>query len=310
MLDQAVIIRDKTRLEQLIERFNSKAQAKFYIEHAGGDFTSYETEHERFYNAFKTLKNGLLQLLKTKVVFRSFLPTYLFSDNEIVIVFGQDGLVANTAKYVNKQLVIGVNPDSENYDGVLLPFDPLSAIQIVKFVKNGNIRSKQVYLAKATLNDGQELYAFNDFYIGANSHVSSRYKISYNGLSENQSSSGIIVSTKAGATGWLSSIYNMATNVLSHLNKFDSSIEVDSITSDQCDDELVFTVREPFKSVSTQTSIGFGQIMPGEMLTIESKMTDNGVIFSDGIESDFLQFNAGKTVTITIADRVINLVQS
>ena len=38
MIEKIVLVTRKTRLEGLIERFNTRAQAKFYIEHSGGDF--------------------------------------------------------------------------------------------------------------------------------------------------------------------------------------------------------------------------------------------------------------------------------
>ena len=47
-VEYAIIIKNKTRLETLIERFNTKAQAKFYIESLGGDFNDYENENEIF----------------------------------------------------------------------------------------------------------------------------------------------------------------------------------------------------------------------------------------------------------------------
>ena len=39
MYKKLVIVTRKTRLQELVERFNTRSQAKFYIEHAGGDFT-------------------------------------------------------------------------------------------------------------------------------------------------------------------------------------------------------------------------------------------------------------------------------
>ena len=47
-VDYAIIVKNKTRLESLIERFNTKAQAKFYIERLGGNFEDYVTEHSTF----------------------------------------------------------------------------------------------------------------------------------------------------------------------------------------------------------------------------------------------------------------------
>ena len=303
--EKAIIIRDKTRLEQLIERFNSKAQAKFFIERSGGDFELYEKEHARFYNSLKLVEREVEKLLKFKTINRSFLPTYIFSESDVIIVIGQDGLVANTAKYVKALPIVAINPDTDRYDGVLLPHEPKSFLTTLKGVISGEYSVKKVTMAKVELNDGQSLLAFNDFYIGTNSHVSSRYKIKVKGREERQSSSGILVSTGAGSTGWLSSILNMANNINQYFGKDDDKLEV----LGECEDQkLAFVVREPFLSKTSQINIGFGLIEKGEELIIESNMTSKGVIFSDGIESDFLNFNSGSTAKITVAEEIARLV--
>ena len=66
---------------------------------------------------------------------------------------------------------------------------------------------------------------------------------------------------------------------------------------------LVFTVREPFPTRTTGTALLFGRVTAQQPLTIESQMSENGVIFSDGIESDFLDFNSGTRATITLAEK-------
>ena len=66
---------------------------------------------------------------------------------------------------------------------------------------------------------------------------------------------------------------------------------------------LFFTVREPFPSKTTAASLVFGRVTPGQPLVIESQMGENGVIFSDGIEKDFLEFNSGTQAVISLADR-------
>ncbi|WP_298756284.1 sugar kinase [uncultured Psychroserpens sp.] len=303
--ERVIIIRDKTRLELLIERFNSKAQAKFYIERSEGDFEYYEIENNTFYKSLSEIQKTISKHLKFKVINRSFLPTYIFTEKDLVVVIGQDGLVANTAKYVDGLPLIGVNPDSERYDGVLLKHTPNELDAAIKNILKGDFETKQVTMAKAVLNDGQTLLAFNDFYIGADSHVSSRYDIEFKGKKERQSSSGIIVSTGAGSTGWLSSIFNMANNI----NRQKSNREKQQQSLVRWDDEkLVFVVREPFLSKVTQTDIGFGIITKRQTLKIESNMPNKGVIFSDGIESDFLNFNSGTHVEIGIADEKANLI--
>lgn len=122
-VEYAIIIKNKTRLESLIERFNTKAQAKFYIEHSGGDFNEYEKEHEIFHCSLSKVQRNLSTVLKNKIVERSFLPSFIFNEKQVIVTIGQDGLVANTAKYVNQLPIVAVNPDQERFDGVLLPFN-------------------------------------------------------------------------------------------------------------------------------------------------------------------------------------------
>ena len=66
-------------------------------------------------------------------------------------------------------------------------------------------------------------------------------------------------------------------------------------------DQLLFAVREPFQSIRTQTGIIAGIIDHKNPLTIESLMPTSGIIFSDGIEADFLKFNSGAIATIGLA---------
>jgi NAD kinase len=302
-VEYAIIIKSKTRLESLIERFNTQAQAKFYIERLGGNFEDYEKEHEIFQFSLNSLQTQLSGILKNKIIDKTFISSYLFSDKNLIIVIGQDGLVANTAKYSKGVPIIAVNPDKERYDGVLLPFDVSDFGEGVISVIENKYKSKTMRFAEARLNDGQKLLAFNDLFIGASSHISARYKISYNEKEEEQSSSGLIVSTLAGSTGWLSSIFNMAYGVTGMFEK-----NLKPKRPKLGENELIFAVREPFKSIRTQTGITAGIIKTKNILTIESLMPTSGIIFSDGVESDFLKFNSGSIATIGIAPETAKIV--
>ncbi|MDH6308928.1 NAD kinase [Dysgonomonas sp. PFB1-18] len=303
-IEYAIIVKNKTRLEALVERFNTKSQAKFYIERLGGNFQDYEIEDEIFHNSLNSLQSQLSKVVKHKIVDRTYLPSYLFSDKNVIVVIGQDGLVANTAKYSQARPIVAVNPDKQRYDGILLPFDTSNFIGGVEDVLSNNYQSKKVNFAEARLNDGQRLLAFNDLFIGASSHISARYKLSFNNSVEEQSSSGIIVSTQAGSTGWLSSVFNMAYGVTGLFEK-----NVKPKQPKLKDNQLLFAVREPFKSIRTQADIAVGMINNKNNLRIESLMPTGGIIFSDGVESDFLQFNSGAIATIGIANEIANLVK-
>ena len=75
------------------------------------------------------------------------------------------------------------------------------------------------------------------------------------------------------------------------------------------DDRLVYVVREPFQSKHSQINLTAGVITSSSTLKIESQMPFNGVIFSDGIEADYLKFNSGCQVEITLAASKAVIVQ-
>ncbi len=310
MYDKLVLVTRKTRLEELVERFNTKGQAKFYIEHSSGNFELYEEEHATYYAALSRLKMALQGILKVQVVERSFLPNFFFSPGDVVVVLGIDGLVVNAAKYLSGQPLVAVNPDPRHIDGLLLPFEVGNAPTAVQSVLADKQTMRPITMTEATLNDGQTLLAFNDLFIGRHDHASARYRIEIemgaHGRGENQSSSGIIVSTGAGATGWLSSLFNMANGLLDGFGRGDGQAIPPSLGWET--DKLVFVVREPFISKTSAAGLVCGVITAESPLRLESHMPEGGVIFSDGVKQDYLPFNAGSLATIGLAAQKTNLV--
>lgn len=288
--EKLVLVTRRTRLEELIDRFNTKGQVRFYVAHAGGDFGEYEREHDAYQRALDRLRRDLDFGVPRQFLERSLIATYTFGASDLVVALGQDGLVANVAKYAGDQPIVGVNPDPERCDGVLLPFLPEETKPVVERLLNGKAcATRPVTLAEIHLADGQRLLAFNDLFIGTRSHSSARYRITANGRNEAQSSSGVLVSTGAGSTGWMSSVFNMATGVTA----FAGGQGATSIQFPWEDPRLLFAVREPFVSRHSAASIVAGWIDEGNEIRVESLMAAGGVIFSDGVEQDYLEFNAG-----------------
>jgi NAD kinase len=304
--NKIILIRRKTRLDDLISRFNTIGQAKFYIEHLGADFADYQQEHDAYNQAVQTALDILSRFGRVQVLDRFFLPNFIFGRDDLIVAIGQDGLVANTLKYLDQQLLIGVNPDPKRWDGILLPFKVGDLRAIIPETFKGRRQVKEVTMAKAKLNDGQTLYAVNDFYIGQKTHVSARYLIYHGSRSEPQSSSGIIISTGLGSTGWLHSVLTGAAAIVNGSGKHASKLNFRSLGWDA--DQLYFSVREPFPSKTSQADLVFGTVTKKKPLKVLSQMAENGVIFSDGIESDFLSFNSGVAATVTIAEKKGQLV--
>jgi NAD kinase len=306
MYKKLVIVTRRTRLQELVERFNTRSQAKFYIEHSSGDFADYEREDDAYRSSLEVLRRSLDYEMPQQLVDRAFVPTFKFQKEDLVVTLGQDGLVANTAKYVMAQPIVAINPEPERFDGILLPFLPDQARGAVAKVIDGKARIREVTLAEIRLQDGQRLLAFNELFIGARSHVSALYRINNGTKSEIHSSSGVLVSTGAGSTGWLSSVFNMASGVASLFG----GTAVKPIRMPWEDRRLVYIVREPFVSRHSQANVVAGMIEAGRELVLESLMPSGGTVFSDGMEADYIQFNSGAIATVRAAEQRARLVVS
>jgi NAD kinase len=302
--EKIVLVTRKTRLAELVERFNTRSQTRFYLEHAGQDFEDYAREDDTYRRALDALRSMLELGLPVQQVDRALVPTFLFTGKDLVVTVGQDGLVANVAKYVGAQPIVGVNPDPERIDGVLLPFGVDKAREAVRHVLEERARFREVTLAEAVLSDGQRLLGFNDLFLGARTHVSARYSLHYERRTEAQSSSGIIVSTGAGSSGWLSSVFTLARG----LTAATGGLPGQAWRLDWEDPRLAFVVREPFISRHSAASMVGGFVSSETELVVESRMPSGGVIFSDGVEEDFLAFNAGTTARVRPAAQRARLV--
>ena len=324
------IVLKKTMLEDLIKKYNTVEQAQFYITHLGQDFQSYLKDDRKYHEALKSITSTLKQYGRVHSVYREYLSNYIFGKDTIVVVLGPDGLVANTMKYLDNQVIIGINYDPKKYDGILLPFASKDLKSILPAVISQKREIKKITMAKASTSDKQEIYAVNDLFIGAKTHVNARYRIDFNQKSEVHSSSGIIVSTGLGSSGWLKGILSGSYGMINSLVQLsqreaktvnngvlyaDSSLDMPDIQEvtkkmgfDWESEQLAFSVREPFPSRNSQAQLVFGLIRSSCELKITSDMAQNGVIFSDGIESDFLNFTSGVEVTVSVASRKGNLV--
>jgi NAD kinase len=308
-IEKIVVVTKKTALEELALRLNSHSQARFYLEQNGVSFEEYERSDTQYRRSVEAVAKQLPRSLKSQLIDRDLLPTYQFGERDLVLTVGPDGLVINVAKYLANQPILAVNPDPSRIDGILIPFAVGELGKWIEQAQSGAARTARVSMAQATLNDGQTLYAVNDLFIGPRSHGSARYTLEHAGRREPQSSSGIIISTGAGCTGWLRSIVTGAWQIARSF----ADLPEAPPGSDQLDlgweaDRLWFSVREPFASRTSSAQIVFGQLAHGQELVITSQMPDYGVIFSDGIEADYLAFNSGSIAKIGLAERKAHLI--
>src|SRR5579859_1084140 len=280
--EKVIIVTRKTAMEELVERYNTRDQARFYVARMArmrsgpttgssgvqaakrdqpvpGDFTEYEQAHEVYRRAQEIVRAALPPGTRSQFVERSFLPNFVFGAEDLVVTLGQDGLVVNTAKYLNGQPLVALNPDPRRIDGVLIPFPVELAPTVLGNVLRGRFVCRQISMAKAQMNDGQSLYAVNDLFLGQRTHQSARYRLELGAQGEDQSSSGIIVSTGAGSTGWFRSVLTGAAETVAAVTgNADVRAAREQYRFDWEADTLRFSVREPFVSRTTRANLVSG----------------------------------------------------
>ena len=130
------------------------------------------------------------------------LSRFAFAPEDVVLVVGQDGLVANVAKYVDGQPVVGFDPEPGRNPGVLVPHPPRPpAPRIVRAVAR--------LLARA--DDGRGRAPTRARRCARSTRCTSGSPATSPPATssrpaearETQSSSGLLVGTGTGATGWL-----------------------------------------------------------------------------------------------------------
>ena len=281
---RVVVVTRPTQYEELLVRHGTRPQAEFFLQTREQSIEIVENRH----HDFTTALDGVLQAIPVEWrrarVDRGDLDRFLFEPDDIIVALGQDGLVANTAKYLNGQPVIGLNPSPDLYEGVLVPLPPDAIGDALRAISRRGGGFEERSMVHAELDDGQQLRAVNEIFVGHQSHQSARYRLHFADQVELQSSSGLIVST---GTGWARSVRrNRVTEI--PLPK-------------PSEPRLVFFVREAWPSIATGTRLCDGSLRKGETLTVTSRMNEGGVIFGDGIEDDRIEFNWGRVVTIRLS---------
>jgi NAD kinase len=294
VIPRVVVITRETEYERLLATHATRGQAAFFLSSRGQSIDEIEARHHRFSNVLDTILGHVPSAWRRNRVDRAELDRFLFEPEDLVVAVGQDGLVANVAKYLSGQRVLGINPDQDWFDGVLVPFSTSNALPQLIPAMHGDVETQSRVMVEVTLDTGQQLLALNELFLGHRSHQSARYWLDITTQQEHQSSSGMIIATGTGATGWARSINRSRKDAL-------------KLPAPE-DRQLAYYVREAFPSNATGTSISAGLLTNQSQLRVRSEMNEGGVIFGDGIEADYLEFNWGVQAEIRVAQQTLELV--
>lgn len=295
-LPRLVLASRPTAFDLVLARHGTVGQARFYLAQRGQSLDELRLRHEQQEAALAFVDNAAPPDWRRARVRRAEFDRFLFAEDDIVVAVGQDGLVANLAKYLQGQPVVGANPSPGWYDGVLVLHAIEAVPDLLRTAAAGRARCEARTMIAAELDDGQRLFALNEVFIGHASHQSARYRLQAGHRQERQSSSGVIVASGTGATGWARSIHGARRSDL----PLPAPVER----------RLVFFVREAFPSRVTGTKVQEGTIGDDDELAVVSEMDENGVLFGDGIEGDRLELPFGAQVKIACSERVLQLVRA
>jgi hypothetical protein len=292
---RAVLVTRQTEFDRLLASHATRGQTEFFLESRGQSLARLDKQKKRQQAAEAQVKRAVPDDWSIAHVLRDDLDRFLFGDNDIVIAVGQDGLVANLAKYLAGQPVVGVTPDAQATEGVLTPLPANTLPALLPRIVAGDVELQRRTMVQARLDDGQSLAALNELFLGHRSHQSARYILRDGDDQEYQSSSGVIVSTGTGLSGWARSIMT-------------ATHRQAALAPDE--QRALYFAREPWPSKQTGSALAFGAIEPEHGVSLTSRMNDGGIIFADGIEQDYLRFDWGIRAEVTLSERTLNLVQA
>jgi len=287
---RVVTVTRRSELDELLARHGTLGAAGYFLRQRGRDLADVRRRHEAQAAALTTVGAAVPVDWRRGHVDRDDLPRFLFGPEDIVLAVGQDGLVANVAKYLDGQPVVGINPEPERNPGVLVQHAPDAVAALLR----RELPTERRAMVVAELDDGQRLYGLNEVYIGHPSHQSARYVLGTDsGARERQSSSGVVIGTGTGATGWCASI----ARTLADAPALPGPTET----------VLCWFIREAWPSPATGTTLTQGHLSGPERLELTSE-SEGLVAFADGLEGDRLELGWGQRLLIGLADRSLRLV--
>jgi len=287
-----VLVHRRTELDELLDRHSTRGQAEFFLHHRGRSLAEVQARHDAVQAARLDVTRAVPAPWRQGAVERADLDRFLFDPADVVVVVGQDGLVANVAKYLTDQPVIGVDPEPGRNPGVLVNHSPGQVAGLLPAVAAGRSPVTERAMVTARSDDGQELSALNEIYLGHPTQQSARYTLTTpDGATERQSSSGLIVATGTGATGWCRSI------------RLERHSDLPLPTA--ADPTLTWFVREAWPSPATGTAHTEG-LLPRDTRLQVTVETDPLVAFGDGLEADRLILTWGQQVSLGVSPRTLH----
>jgi hypothetical protein len=284
---RVVVVTRPSAYRELLDRHGTPGAVRFFLrDREPGELVDLQARDDAWRRALDAAVTAVPAGWRLGRADRADLPAFGFAPGDVVVAVGPDGLVANVAKYLDDQPVVGVDPAGP---GVLARHRVADLPALLARLDSAAVEERATVVAE--LDDGQRLRGLNEIFVGDRGHQSARYRLRLpDGRGETQSSSGVIVGTGTGATGWCAALARTTAHpTLPH----------------PAEPALAWFVREAWPGSGTGLTVG--RLDGDERLEL-TVTSDALVVFSDGGEADRLTAVRGQRVTVGLSSRRLRLV--
>lgn len=174
---RAVLVHRTTEYEELLARHGTHGQAEFFLSSRGRSIEEVARRHARARQALADVAAAVPLQWRQSRVERADLDRFLFGPEDVVVVVGQDGLVANVAKYLSGQPVVGIDTDPGRNPGVLVRHRSGDAAALFRAAASPGGTTDDLTMVEAVADDTQHLLALNEIYLGPPGHQTARYRL-------------------------------------------------------------------------------------------------------------------------------------
>ncbi|MGW7368870.1 hypothetical protein ACWGI8_36950, partial [Streptomyces sp. NPDC054841] len=158
---RAVLVHRTTEYEELLARHGTHGQAEFFLSSRGRSIREVAERHHRARRVLADVAAAVPVQWRQARAERGDLDRFLFAPEDVVVVVGQDGLVANTAKYLSGQPVVGIDTDPGRGLGVLVRHRAADAARLLRAAVGRGAAADELTMVEAVADDTQRLLALN-----------------------------------------------------------------------------------------------------------------------------------------------------
>ncbi len=210
-MNQALIVMKKTKYELDINTYQNLDYYRKICLIQNDSYDKIYNSHLRQLESREILKQEVFP--EGKFIFRDELDTLDLTQFGCIVALGGDNHFTYVAHHCKQNKIIGCNSDVQTSFGALLSFNPISLKETVsRNWENINVENWSLISVEIEYPDGKKINTVNavsEISIrNANPDMTSRYIVLHEDKKEEQKSSGLLLYTGAGSTGWYASCKN------------------------------------------------------------------------------------------------------